>query len=545
MPFCLFFAYLFSADFRRCGKGNCPIDYRQFLEMHNNCTKALVDDKAKMPSQNVDVDTGLYGLYTKFQAAYPARLVYLRSGNFQESVEPGRDKCVPPLLQKFSAKVKAGGSQPAGNYSATGSCSFGLDRIAEYEKANQSFITDMKMSGPVSIPKLRALLELDIAYFHLRTVIWKPKEAAHLSGSAARSDDDDLPPPAAASGVPEPDMDFLTWDVLELDKIPWKHMGYSLTDSSTLDEGDMPLHTLPGLLIAIHAQLSRTVEKKPSNELPEDLEKFVLKCRDAIEAGDGMTMREFLNLGENTRKPTNRRQAVLRKREFSAKQLEYIQNLWETVNQEFNDNEVVSSTANPVIEKESDAGSDASDADMAGASASRALRSAAPKPRNKPVTPVRPTPVRPTVTPVRPRSSHFPEGAQSFKRKKSVQYVKTVASPASLEPIVRSDQSVKKRRRSSGQRGEVAPTDDSIPKSETTGRILVGELSLNKLFPKNYSSPDAPKTPPVVNMTLSQAWHTVSCPPSVIIVIMELMSSLLQITSIITITLNTKLIVRH
>ena len=206
----------------------------------------------------------------------------------------------------------------------------------------------------------------------------------------------------------------------------------------------------------------------------------------------------------------------------------------------FPDIEVVS--GNPVIEKESDAGSDASDANTAGASALRALRSAAPKPRNKPVTPVRPTPVRPTVTPVRPRSSHFSEGAQSYKRQKSIAYVKTVTSPASLEPIVRSDRSGKKRRRLSGQRGEVAPTDDSIPKSETTGRILVGELSLNKLFPKNYSSPDAPKTPPVVNMTLSQAWHTVSCPPSVIIVIMELMSSLLQISSIITITLNTKLI---
>lgn len=78
------------------------MDYRQFLEMHNNCTKALADDKAKMPSQNIVVDTGLYGLYTKFQAAYPARLAHLRSGNFQESVEPGRDKCVCRLCFKNS-----------------------------------------------------------------------------------------------------------------------------------------------------------------------------------------------------------------------------------------------------------------------------------------------------------------------------------------------------------------------------------------------------------------------------------------------------------
>ena len=514
------------------------MEYRQFLEMHNNCTKALANDKAKMPSQNIDVDTGLYGQYAKFQVSFPARLVYLRSGNFQESVEPGRDKCVPPLLQKFSPKCKAGGAQPPGNYSATSSCSFGPDRIAEYEKANVAFKNDMRMSGPVSIPKLRALLEHDIAYFHLRIVKWKPKEAAHLAGKV-QHDDDDPPGPGAPSGVPEPDMDFLTWDALEIDKIPWKHMGYSLTDSPTLDEGDMPLHTLPGLLIALHAQLLQ-IQIKPSNKLPEDLDKFFLKCRDQIEDGANMTMREFLNLGKETRKPTNNWQAVLRKREFSAQQLEYIKNLWEMVNQEYLANEdVLSSAANPVpvVEGEADAGSD--DEGIA-AAASRALRSATPKqPRsNQPVTPVRPTPIRPT--PGRPRSSHFSEGAQSFKRKKSIAYVKTVASPASLEPIVRSDQ--KKRRRSSGQRGEVAPTDDSIPKSETTGRILVGELSLNKLFPKNYSSPDAPKTPPVVNMTLSQAWHVVSCPPSVIIVIMELMSSLLQISSIITITLNTKLI---
>ena len=101
-----------------------------------------------------------------------------------------------------------------------------------------------------------------------------------------------------------------------------------------------------------------------------------------------MTMRVFLNFGENTRNPTNRWQAVLRKREFSPQQLEYIQILWEMVNQEFIANEeVLSSMANPVVEGEHDAGSDVED--MPGASASRALRSATPKqPKsNQPVTP--------------------------------------------------------------------------------------------------------------------------------------------------------------
>ena len=108
------------------------------------------------------------------------------------------------------------------------------------------------------------------------------------------------------------------------------------------------------------------------------------------------------------------------------------------VNQEFIANEVVlSSAANPVVEGEHDARSD--DEDMAGASASRALRSATPKqPKsNQPVTPAAAPAPRSAPTPLSAGPSL--EGVQTYKRQKSVAYVKTVTSPASLEPIVRSD----------------------------------------------------------------------------------------------------------
>jgi hypothetical protein len=60
----------------------------------------------------------------------------------------------------------------------------------------------MLMTGHSSIPNLWALIEYDIAYFHLRKLKWKPKEAARLADDAGRADDDDAPP--ASPGVPSP-----------------------------------------------------------------------------------------------------------------------------------------------------------------------------------------------------------------------------------------------------------------------------------------------------------------------------------------------------
>ncbi len=152
------------------------------VELHPNCTKALIDKSVKIPSQKkIDIDTGLYGNYVKLQVVFPARLAHLKAAQFEEPAVQDKDKCVPPLLHTFNPKDRAG-SQPASNYSAIGSCAFGPARIAAYEKANTSFKPDMLMTGPSSIPKLRTLIEYDIAYFHLRKLKWRPKEAAHLAG---------------------------------------------------------------------------------------------------------------------------------------------------------------------------------------------------------------------------------------------------------------------------------------------------------------------------------------------------------------------------
>ena len=146
------------------------------------------------------MDSGLFGSYVKFQAVYKVRIDHLKAGQFEEPSVAGHEMCVPPLLLKFSQKAKANAPQPVGNYSARSSCAFSPARIAAYEAANKSFIPDMQLSGPSSIPKLRALIEYDIAYLHLRKIKWKPKPAAHLAGKPA-ADDDDSPPAVAAAAA--------------------------------------------------------------------------------------------------------------------------------------------------------------------------------------------------------------------------------------------------------------------------------------------------------------------------------------------------------
>ena len=82
--------------------------------------------------------------------------------------------------------------QPDENYVRGGSCAFDAARIDAYQKANSTFKTDMTQSGEVSLPKLRDLLAMDLAYIHLRSIKWKAKKPAHLGSGGAADDDESL-----------------------------------------------------------------------------------------------------------------------------------------------------------------------------------------------------------------------------------------------------------------------------------------------------------------------------------------------------------------
>jgi hypothetical protein len=61
-----------------------------------------VKDKAKEPAKNadLDIDTGMYTRYVKFQAPSKIRLEYLNKEQFEKPVAADGDKCMPRLLIK-------------------------------------------------------------------------------------------------------------------------------------------------------------------------------------------------------------------------------------------------------------------------------------------------------------------------------------------------------------------------------------------------------------------------------------------------------------
>jgi hypothetical protein len=79
-------------------------------------------------------------------------------------------------------------------------------------------------------------------------------------------------------------------------------------------------------------------------------------------------------------------------------------------------------------------------------------------------------------------------------------YVRTESAPAlaAASPTVKPIAGAKRR----GSQHSPAVV------SETTGRVLLGQVSLNKLFPKSYVAREPVKVCPA-EMTLSQAWHVV------------------------------------
>jgi hypothetical protein len=150
------------------------------------------------------------------------------------------------------------------------------------------------------------------------------------------------PPPSAPApaALPEQEIDFQTWNVFELNLIPWPLLGCSLTNSHVMPDGDLPPYALPALLIACQAKL---MQKKVSIILHKDLEDFWKECIDQIENCTGESIWGFLNLGGEENKPDNRWKSTALNRDYNAGELEYIQDMWSAVNQEYEDGRATNS----------------------------------------------------------------------------------------------------------------------------------------------------------------------------------------------------------
>ncbi len=153
-------------------------------------------------------------------------------------------------------------------------------------------MADMMMPGPFSIPKLQQLVLMELAYFHAWHSRCEDKEPGHLVGATARSSDDDAPAPApSASRQPQQAMeiDYIKWEVTEMDSIPWDQLSFSLTGSKAMKEGDVPQHLFPGLCLASEMMMRNAKE-------PKGMINFFETCKAQIESAFGEGMEPFLEI---------------------------------------------------------------------------------------------------------------------------------------------------------------------------------------------------------------------------------------------------------
>lgn len=458
-----FFSDIFIPFRNRGGKGPSPISYWELVKLHNNCVKALALCKgtAKEPARNADLDTGMYGKYVKFQAPYKSRLEYLNKGQFEKPVAADGDKCLPRLLLKFDTKVQQGVQQPMDNTTyGVFSCAFDAERIAAYEEANVKFKTDMLLQGSISLPKLQNLVLMDLAYFHARHLKWEDKTPGHLVGATARSSDDDEPPPAPASAAAPissaPKIDFMGWDITDMNSVPWDKLSFSLTGSETMKYGDVPQYIIPALCLASERMMRHAKE-------PKVMIDFFEECKTKIESAFGESMESFLSLSVTEAgkpKPPVEMKRPLRVADYSAKETEYINSVWDIAANTYQ-------SINPTDERPEI--NEGQSEDITEVPRTRDLRS---KDCAKPVQ----------------DSRAAPQPSPAIRsRVKQVATVKTPPVVDRGEPrLVSSDRGRSRGRgRKRGQDRIHGLTESArleVPLSPATGRMLLGQVSLNFVF---------------------------------------------------------------
>ena len=503
-----------SCHLDRGGKGISPISYKDLTTLHLNCVRALAMSSFNPPARNVDLDTGTYTKYCKFQVQWTGRINHLKTPGLQFEIpdKDDADKCMPPMLAKFDAKIKADAPQPPQNYEKGKSCAFDPARIAAYEQASRTFKDDVLKIGQESLPKLRDLLVMDIACIHARNIKWKTKQPAHLGGNGARSDDDDPAVDNAAGKtkdsaettnesadavILQDDCDFTKWDFMTACyDIPWRNLSHSLTGGNDLE--DAPLYFPPAMCIAYH---SISIGIRNNTPVPLELSLFYERCEIAIEKFTASTVESFLDLpnDDNSQAPTTPDKmwkSMTRKTRTFYKQdeVDYITEVWKLARDAYLHKTQAGSPApkEPSHDETADA--------------PRQLRSHSHSDASKEAAPAAEVAAEPE-----PARRYRQKQQATFRTQPSAapkRHIGTRDSAAAgqpaVTPIIRKGRPPIRKRSAEEQQAE-----SSIPKSLQTNRVLLGQVSLNKRFPKSFISANPSKEPPVSNLTLGKAWHVV------------------------------------
>ena len=419
--------------------------------------------------------------YCVFQSEYKERLHVLRAEKREVPKESGADKNMPPILQTWDGKFSA--TQQPKNFKKQMSCAFTEERVKQYEELNKSFVPTTKLPAPAAAAKIIPLMIMDMAYLKSFDVDWDGACPA-LDTPAVADDDDDN------------DIDTSAWDVTDPSTIPFNNLRIPR-------KGKLPT----ALLYA--ASLLAVAEPRPQN-----VGRWISALVDRFNDLKAQTSSNDLN--DIITRPMTAHEEEM-----------YTQFL-------NRDDDDLSSTG----------GGGAA----ATATPTRRSRSAAapgtpqtPPPPSGAAPPPPPPPPPPTGRPRRAAATTGREDAateddeplpskSSGTRRKAVARVVTQSQPTQPTRNDRQQQAVVatnhkvivKKRKSQGEEEEGSRagrkrrlttetpiSEHSIPVSDHSNRVLVGQLDINKRFPKNYMARHPLKKAPMVNMTISSLWHAV------------------------------------
>jgi hypothetical protein len=344
-----------------------------------------------------------------------------------------------------------------------------------------------------SIPQLRDLIVMDIAYLHLRNVKWAPRTAAHLDVGNGANDDDAPRESEAPPVLLRDDHRYTEWDVTDISAVPWGELHFSLTGGKALKKNDLPQYLLPALCLAVHAIFS---SKSCGTKVPEALSEFYDRCSAAIQSSTGIQVVSFLDIerkddGTPPDPPTPSWKADLKARDYTPVEIKYVATVWQLAADAFRTQSVAEPAGGGGAEKGQEDGQDA-EKQHESATVSDERRK-----------------LRTREGGSKPAAQQVPVNAG---RQKAVARIRPDATSdvrveVSHGPRVTSDT---RRAGKGGRKRSAEEREAKLPLSSRTNRVLHGQVHLNKQFPKSYISDLAPKKSPVPNLTLGRAWHVVS-----------------------------------
>jgi hypothetical protein len=167
------------------------------------------------------------------------------------------------------------------------------------------------------------LVLMDLAYLHARHLKWEDKMPGHLVTATARSSDDDAPAPApspasapAASAV---ELNFMKWDLTDINSVPWDQLSFSLTGSKTMKHADVPQYLFPALCLASEMMMRHATE-------PKAMIDFFEECKAQIESDFGESTEGFRSI--TCAEPPVEWRRPLRNEDYTAEEAEYIKSIW-------------------------------------------------------------------------------------------------------------------------------------------------------------------------------------------------------------------------